>query len=390
MNKVVCNLCGTSYPENATQCPICGQVRSTEVAPENAENSTYTYVKGGRFSKTNVKKRNRASAANPEPESVNKKTKSSHKKSGLIVVMIVLLLAIVLVLGYIAVQIFLPDGLNNIFAVKPASTQQEAIVSPETETTMPEPSTESVTEPVTEPVVSEESLNCQSISLAATQVEFDAIGVTAKLIAKLEPADTTDQLYFSSSDPAVASVTADGTITAMAEGSAVITVSCGNARAECNIICALPEETFESDDNAAYFALNRKEITFDEEGQTWLVYDGDIAVEEIIWISDDDSIATVIDGRIIAVGNGDTTVYGIYNDQTVSCIIHCSFDSTGEFSGITEANGDIPQAYKLFNPIGYADDVTIYIGDQFPLQFVDANENEVSDVQWSVTDATIC
>ena len=133
-----------------------------------------------------------------------------------------------------------------------------------------------------------------------------------------------------------------------------------------------------------------KKITFDEEGQTWLVYDGDIAVEEIIWISDDDSIATVIDGRIIAVGNGDTTVYGIYNDQTVSCIIHCSFDSTGEFSGITEANGDIPQDYKLFNPIGYADDVTIYIGDQFPLQFVDANENEVSDVQWSVTDATIC
>ena len=391
MNKVVCNLCGTSYPENATQCPICGQVRSAEVAPENSGSSTYTYVKGGRFSKTNVKKRNRASAAaNPEPPSVNKTTKSSHKKSGLIVVMIVLLLAIVLVLGYIAVQIFLPDGFNNIFAIKPASTQQETTVLPETENTTQEPSTESITESITEPASFEESLSCQSISLAATQIEFDAIGVTAKLIAKLEPADTTDQLYFSSSDPAVASVTADGTITAIAEGSAVITVSCGNARAECNIICAIPEETFESDDSAAYFALNRKEITFDEEGQTWLVYDGDIAVEEIVWISDDDSIATVINGRIIAIGNGDTTIYGIYNDQTVSCIIHCNFDATGEFNGITEAGGDIPQDYKLFNPIGYADDVTIYIGDQFPLQFVDANENEVSGVQWSVTDATIC
>ena len=62
MNKVVCNVCGTSYPENAAQCPICGYIQTPESNLTNASaSSTYTYVKGGRFSKANVKKRNKNS-----------------------------------------------------------------------------------------------------------------------------------------------------------------------------------------------------------------------------------------------------------------------------------------------------------------------------------------
>ena len=57
MNKVVCNICGTSYPESATQCPICGNVQNTEKGTSaNSNNGNYTYVKGGRFSKANVKR----------------------------------------------------------------------------------------------------------------------------------------------------------------------------------------------------------------------------------------------------------------------------------------------------------------------------------------------
>ena len=54
MSKVICDICGTSFPESATQCPICGCVRPAEVVsvPETEEEKTgYTYVKGGRFSK---------------------------------------------------------------------------------------------------------------------------------------------------------------------------------------------------------------------------------------------------------------------------------------------------------------------------------------------------
>lgn len=66
MSKIICDVCGTSYPESATQCPICGCVRPAEVVTVSSEGNpvemptsgTYTYVKGGRFSKSNVKKRN--------------------------------------------------------------------------------------------------------------------------------------------------------------------------------------------------------------------------------------------------------------------------------------------------------------------------------------------
>ena len=63
MNKIICDVCGTSYPETVEQCPICGCVRPADVqntmpdSEANESGSGYTYVKGGRFSKGNVKKR---------------------------------------------------------------------------------------------------------------------------------------------------------------------------------------------------------------------------------------------------------------------------------------------------------------------------------------------
>ena len=63
MNKVICDVCGTSFPETSEQCPICGCAKlptAPAVAAEDsqvaAEGTTaYSYVKGGRFSKANVK-----------------------------------------------------------------------------------------------------------------------------------------------------------------------------------------------------------------------------------------------------------------------------------------------------------------------------------------------
>ena len=67
MNKVICDVCGTDYPETATQCPICGCARGDagQTSAGNAseeEARSYTYVKGGRFSKSNVRKRLKAQA----------------------------------------------------------------------------------------------------------------------------------------------------------------------------------------------------------------------------------------------------------------------------------------------------------------------------------------
>jgi len=61
MNKIFCDVCGTSYPETANQCPICGNAKSEGAGTSGnsvPQDTGYAYVKGGRFSHRNVRKRN--------------------------------------------------------------------------------------------------------------------------------------------------------------------------------------------------------------------------------------------------------------------------------------------------------------------------------------------
>jgi len=71
MSKIICEICGTVYPDNSTQCPICGFPAKGEETPQLGqveaalpvmpdETQVIEPVKGGRFSNSNVKKRNNA------------------------------------------------------------------------------------------------------------------------------------------------------------------------------------------------------------------------------------------------------------------------------------------------------------------------------------------
>ena len=394
MNKVICNVCGTSYPENAAQCPICGFAQNEHIgaSEQDRTGSTYTYVKGGRFSKANVKKRNAASAnsnikLSETPTSVNQQKKNG--KVGVVIIAIILLLAIILAGGYIVLRFFIPndfiyEGLGNI--ITPEISQD----TPTTESTS-EATTE--TEP-TQPA--QDNKACSAIVISVPEITLTSIEETYQLIVTLDPEDTTDQPQFTSGDPAVADINADGVITAKAEGTTLITVTCGEASAECTVICAFEtvptEPNSEESASTNTLALNRKEITFDMEGQSWVLYNGgNISISDIIWSSDNDAVATIINGKVVAVADGDTTVYGTYEDQVVSCIIHCNFDNTGnESSGVSEANGESTRAYKLHNPYGLADDVTIHVDEQFPLMLIDESENKITDAQWSVGNTSYC
>lgn len=383
MNKVVCYVCGTSYPESATQCPICGYVQTAETAvSDNGGDKGYTYVKGGRFSKANVKKRNQTSAKKPQVSENSKKKKPSgdakKPKVTSIVLIVVLFLAIISVASYILLRFFLPndflfEGFGDLTVVHNQETEPsevEATVEP----------TVAETIETTEATV---PLDCTAIVLAEEFLQFDEIGTSFQLAVTLEPADTLDPVSYATSDESVATVNNEGLITTVGNGTAVITVTCGSVSAECTVNCSAV-----ADDEA--FELNRKEITFDAEGQTWTLYSGEIAVEDIIWSSDDNNVATIENGKVTAVANGDTTVFATYNDQTVACVIHCKFeDKQDETSNITEADGS-STTYMLHNPYGYADDVTLNVGDQFTLKLVDSNMENAENVQWSVKNESVC
>lgn len=381
MNKVVCNICGTSYPENAPQCPICGYVQNAEkMTSTDSGEDTYTYVKGGRFSKSNVKKRNQAHAAEIPPAAPANPSENKQKKSnaGLIILLVVLLLAIIAVTGYIAMRFFIPndffyEGLGSISS--PDDTQ-------ETEPPTQESSMEATEETETTTL----SLECTAVSLSDTEIQLDGIGSNFILSVTLEPENTPDAVRYATSDESVATVSNSGVITVAGEGTAIITVSCGSASAQCKVVCTDPAAQTET------LAFNRKEITFKAEGESWLLYEGTIPVEDIVWTSDDNKIATITDGKVVAVGNGDTVIYGLYKDQAAHCLIHCVFDGAedGGNGNISEASGDTNMTYQLYNPYGNATDATIRSGEKFTLKFVDENLKEVTGVEWTVKDENIC
>ena len=84
-------------------------------------------------------------------------------------------------------------------------------------------------------------MNVEKASVSATEVALDTTtkalepGGSFKLTPTLTPSNTTDTVAWTSSDNDVATVTEDGTVTAVKTGSAVITATAGNVKAECTV-----------------------------------------------------------------------------------------------------------------------------------------------------------
>lgn len=390
MSKIICDVCGTSYPESATQCPICGCVRPADVntvhidVDESAArpNGTYTYVKGGRFSKANVKKRNQGKPianADPVPKAekiVEEDNKQSNK--GFFIAVAVLLVAIVAVAIYIAVR-FLAPGL-------PDNTATTDTTISNTETTVNENTLAKVP--------------CENIVISKPSITFEHAGAAIFLNITTTPVDTTDELIFISGDDSVATVDDEGRVTAAGSGSTTITVVCGSAKAECQIICifgdeatepSTPTETTETTEPTtqpvtgdAQIKLNRDDFTLSGKGATWKLYNGNIPADQITWSSDDEKVATIKDGVVTAVGGGYTTVYAEYQGEKVSCIVRCDAPVFDENDNVA-----VQGAYKLSTE-DRENDITLgYIGETFTLQLLDQNNNPV-DVVWQISDSSVC
>ena len=390
MSKIICDVCGTSYPETAAQCPICGCVRPGEtrsvMGDKGEENGGYTYVKGGRFSKSNVRKRNRSVGYETIPAQAPMNDDSEKKENkGLIITAIVLLLAIIAVVIYIAVQFFLPGSSGNDDTTAGTDSKQPST----TESTV-----------LTVP--------CEKLSLDVTMITFDKQDVARMIYATAEPSNTTDEIVFKSSDETVVTVNEKGKVIPVGPGQAIITVICGNVTAECAVECSfeLPTESTPATDPTEgetepkeEFRLNRSDITFANKGDSWMLYSGSLGLTQITWTSDDESIATIKNGKVVAVGGGTTTVHAEYDGQTVSCIIRCAFsDSTtpttgGSNGNVTEDGGSAGanSTYMLKNTLGGSnEDVTLYVNAAFTMQLVDANGNVINDATWTVGNPSVC
>lgn len=337
MSKVICEICGTAYPDTENECPVCGfeKPETAEFAPEDTAAAAVTSaaVKGGRFSKGNVSKKNADTVHRGSTPAKRKSKKRSKSDVGLIVAIVVLLLAIAGLTGYIYFSYFAPQKAPAKDTLPVATTTEPSVQTLPTQT-------QGTTEAI--------DLSCTGLTLYEESVVLNEAGSQWLLNVVPTPANTTDTVTYTSGDESVATVSDDGKITAVANGETVITITCGSVSVECKVVCQLaevtepeetepdetepdetepgetePEETVPQD--AGDFKLRKEDITFDAKGQTYNLYDGDIDVTKIVWTVGKSSVATVKDGVVKAVGPGVTNVYAEYNGVKLSCVIRCDF-----------------------------------------------------------------
>lgn len=376
MSKIICDVCGTAYPETATVCPICGCAKNTtaqtaaDMAEEGEGAASYNYVKGGRFSRKNVRKRNKGKDFSRTEDSGDGQEGTNR---GLIIVVVALLLAIAAVLVYIGVRFVLPGDSD-----KPT-----------------DPPAQTTTQPSTSGTTAPQDVPCTELKLSSTTIELPEAGTVWLLSAEPQPANTTDKITFSSSDENVATVSDSGTITAVGGGEAVITVTCGDVTAECKIICSFAEATQPTTQptepevqvpDGFVLKLNRKDFTLSKEGESWTLFketDG-VKASDITWTSEDPKVATVEDGKVVGVNYGDTTITATIGDQTATCIVRVRFRAanTGNNEGGEGAEGGETTAPAV--KISHTD-VTIVVGETFMLTLTNAEGAKIQ-VEWTASE----
>ena len=408
MSKIICEICGTVYPDNATTCPICGYPRNnaqsetveTEEVPAVA--AAGEKVRGGKFSNSNVKKRQAAQAGDApraHREEQDEQPAKDNGNKGLLITIAVLLAAVIFVGAYIGIRFF-----------RGASAYDKATEPPvQTEATQATEATEpSETEPA--------EIKCTGIQVPDIDpeegVEFLGEGRSWRLKVTVEPADTTDELVITSGDEAVAQVSINGDwveVLSVGAGETEITVSCGDQTLAFPVLCSFGDATEETAEpteettepteetepvvESGTLNLNRSDITFSFKGETFKFSAGsDVPLNQVTWTSGNEKVVTIENGTAVAVGPGTTEITAVYGSQKEKCIIRCAFaadpddtepteeteatepSESTEATEPTEGTTSEDTTWKLSHT-----DVTIAVGESFQLTLYNS-DYEIADV----------
>ena len=254
MSKIVCDICGTEYPETAAECPICGCTKESSAAlladTLLAEELTAaTAVLNEEVAAPVIRKSapvidedddddyedddDYDDDDDDDDDDEDEEDDDEPKSNALLVVLLVIvILALLAVSAFILVKYVAP----NVFGPKETAPVTTVATEAPTETT-------------------ELTIPCENLALTSGgEIVLDAEGANWLINVLALPENTTDTLVYSSSDEAVAIVNEQGKITAVGEGTAVITITCGEQELKCTVTVSftpettVPEETTEPTD----------------------------------------------------------------------------------------------------------------------------------------------
>ncbi len=159
----------------------------------------------------------------------------------------------------------------------------------------------------------------ESVELDRTSASMN-VGDVLTLKATVTPADATEnEVTWSTSDPSVATVD-DGEITAVSEGTATITASCGGMSAGCTVTVKEAQHIVP----VTGITLDRTSATMDVGDVLTLkatVAPADATENEVTWSTSDPSVATVDGGKVTAVSKGTATITASCGGFTAECTV---------------------------------------------------------------------
>lgn len=356
MSKIVCDICGTTYPDTADCCPICGCSRDSamDFLGESFEmEEPAVESRKGRFASRNKKEifdYDEVNSPVKSPEVQEEETadedeenEESARPNTFAIIALTLLIAILLLFaGFLAVRYILPN-LNGGDA-EAAGVQQSVGEVPST---------------------SSNYIPCQNLVMSNGAAQLSEAGQYFLLHVTPSPEDTSDLIVYASADESVATVTQDGRITAVGEGETVVFITCGNLQLKCPVTVSFQPETLppteapaattvaetEDDEDAAQadegeendenedsagtkdvipglkdvvLKLKKTDIMLGVYYEYRLALDCDLDPSEVEWSVEHPHIASVDDtGLVKALKSGTTAVIARYGDQEVKCLVRC-------------------------------------------------------------------
>lgn len=167
-------------------------------------------------------------------------------------------------------------------------------------------------------------VRCEQLPAASTMINLSAEDITianAGETAKLTLVDTLSDeelanLTWSSSKPEVASVDANGVVTAKTGGTTTIIAQSGERVGTCLVRCA-----FSGDGS---YKISHSDVTMSYIGEyfnLYITHDG-VKMTEVTWFTSDSNVASVNDmGVVTATGVGTATITTVVDGNSLQCIV---------------------------------------------------------------------
>lgn len=339
VGKIICDICGTTYPDTAECCPICGCSRETasllgdDLLLEQIQEEPKA-AKGGRFSSSKKKKEifdfdevnseldeTVAEETNPYEGEEEDYDDGPRHNTVLVIILTVLIALLLIAAGFLFIRFYLPNlGTEN-----------------KVQETMPPPVIQTV------PETTQYGVPCQSLVLTSGTAELKGEGQFFLLHVLAMPEDTTDQIVYTSADETIATVSEDGRITAISEGETVVYITCGNIQLTCPVVCRFEEETVPTTEEtvaetaaetvpettappAVVLKLKQTDFKLGVYYEHQLLLDCDLEQDQVEWTSEHPYIASVDENGVVkALKEGTTSIIVKYGDQEAKCIVRCGW-----------------------------------------------------------------